>query len=66
MNNLGFHGPPVQLEKGKEVFRIVIVGSSYVSAIQVPVRDMHSTCFKKTECESQASIPMKSFQLLWE
>ncbi len=47
VNNLGFHGPPVQLEKGKEVFRIVIVGSSYVSAIQVPVRDMHSTLLQE-------------------
>jgi len=43
VNNLGFHGPPVSPEKGKDVFRIVVVGSSYVSAIQVPVAGMYST-----------------------
>lgn len=43
VNNLGFHGSPVQLEKGNNVFRIVILGSSLASAIQVPVQDMYST-----------------------
>ncbi|GEM_PF-2648675 len=43
VNNLGFHGPPVSPEKGKEAFRIVVLGSSYVSAIQVPVAEMYST-----------------------
>ena len=43
MNGYGFHGPPVAIEKGKDVFRIVIVGSSYIEARQVPVSDMLST-----------------------
>src|SRR3989344_5455165 len=43
VNNLGFYGPPVSPDKGKDVFRIVVVGSSYVSAIQVPVAGMYST-----------------------
>ncbi len=43
INNLGFHGLPVEPEKGKDVFRIVVTGSSYASAIQVPVQEMYST-----------------------
>jgi hypothetical protein len=47
INNLGFHGPPVSIEKKKDVFRIVVIGSSYASAIQVPVRDMYSTLLQE-------------------
>ncbi len=43
VNNLGFHGAQVSQLKEKDTFRIVVVGSSYVSAIQVPVDDMFST-----------------------
>jgi hypothetical protein len=43
MNNYGFHGPPVSVEKAKDVFRIVIIGSSYIEARQVQVADMLST-----------------------
>ncbi len=42
VNNLGFHGPQVSPEKGKNTFRIILIGSSYVSAIQVPVEAMFS------------------------
>jgi len=43
VNNLGFHGPPVFTEKGNNTFRIILIGSSYVSAIQVPVDQMFAT-----------------------
>lgn len=35
-NNLGFHGRMVPLEKGKDVFRIVVMGSSFVEGMQIP------------------------------
>ena len=47
INNLGFHGPPVSREKGEDVFRIVVIGSSYASAIQVPIKDMYSTLLQE-------------------
>lgn len=43
INNLGFHGRDVAAVKAKDVFRIVIIGGSYVEARQVPVEDMFST-----------------------
>jgi hypothetical protein len=43
INNIGFHGPFVPLEKGKDVFRILVIGSSYIEARQVPVVEMYST-----------------------
>lgn len=43
MNNYGFHGPPVTVEKPQGVFRIVVIGSSYVEARQVTIADMFST-----------------------
>lgn len=43
VNNLGFHGPPVSTQKGENTFRIVLIGSSYVSAIQVSVDQMFAT-----------------------
>lgn len=42
INNIGFHGPDVPLEKGTDVFRIVIVGGSYVEGRQVSIRDLFS------------------------
>ena len=47
INNLGFHGPPVSIEKPKDTFRIVVIGSSYASAIQVPIRDLYSTLLQE-------------------
>ncbi|MSU74633.1 hypothetical protein EXS57_02540 [Candidatus Kaiserbacteria bacterium] len=47
VNNLGFHGPPVSLEKPKDTFRIIMLGSSYVSEIQVPVEDMAATILQE-------------------
>ena len=47
INNLGFHGPQVSLEKGKNVFRIVLIGSSYVSTIQVSVDHMFATLLEE-------------------
>lgn len=43
INNLGFHGPEVPLKKEKNVYRIVVVGSSYVEARQVSVDEMFTT-----------------------
>ncbi|MDP2665466.1 MAG: hypothetical protein Q8P23_02350 [bacterium] len=57
ISNLGFHGPPVSIEKKKDVFRIVIIGSSYASAIQVPIRDMYSTLLQ----EKLNAIPHRSY-----
>ncbi len=36
INSLGFHAPAVTTEKGKDVFRIVVLGSSFVEALQIP------------------------------
>ena len=47
INNLGFHGPPVTMEKGKNVFRIVVIGSSFVEARQVQVARMFSTLLEQ-------------------
>ena len=47
INNIGFHGPDVAAEKGKNVFRIVILGSSFVEARQVQVADMFSTLLEQ-------------------
>jgi hypothetical protein len=47
INNLGFHGPPVSVEKPKDAFRIVVIGSSYAAALQVPVSDMYSTLLEE-------------------
>jgi len=46
-NNLGFHGPPVSAEKGKNVFRIVVSGGSFVEAEQVPVSEMFTTLLER-------------------
>lgn len=43
INNLGFHGPDIEIPKAPQAFRIVVVGSSYVEARQVPVADMFTT-----------------------
>ena len=47
INNLGFHGPDVQLQKSPGVFRIVVVGSSYVEARQVPTEQMFTTLLQQ-------------------
>lgn len=47
VNNLGFHGRYVSPEKGENTFRIVLIGSSYVSAIQVPVENMFATLLEE-------------------
>jgi len=43
INNIGFHGPDVQAQKGKNVFRIEVLGSSYIEDRQVPIEGMFST-----------------------
>jgi len=47
INNIGFHGPPVVVKKEKGVFRIVVIGSSYVESRQVQVAQMFSTALEK-------------------
>lgn len=47
INNIGFHGPPVAVEKGKDVFRIVVIGSSFIEARQVQVASMFSTLLEQ-------------------
>ena len=47
VNNLGFHGEYVSQFKEKDVFRIIVIGSSYVSEIQVPVSEMFSTILEE-------------------
>lgn len=43
INNIGFHGPFVPLEKEKDTFRIIIIGNSYIESQQVGVEEMYST-----------------------
>ena len=43
INNLGFHGSDVSVQKGKDVYRIVVLGGSFIEARQVSVEDMFST-----------------------
>jgi hypothetical protein len=47
INNLGFHGQDVQVAKPQNVFRIVVVGSSFIEARQVPVADMFTTLLEQ-------------------
>ena len=47
INTIGFHGLDVPPQKGDDVFRIVIIGSSYVEARQVSVEDMYSTLLQE-------------------
>src|SRR3989344_3033302 len=47
VNNLGFHGPEVSTQKGKNTFRIILIGSSYVSAIQVSADQMWATLLEE-------------------
>lgn len=42
-NNIGFHGLDVTPQKADDAFRIVIIGSSYIEARQIPVEAMYST-----------------------
>jgi hypothetical protein len=48
INNYGFHGPTVKLEKKASVYRIVVVGSSYVEARQVLVEDLFTTYLERS------------------
>lgn len=47
VNNLGFHGPYVSPKKEKNTFRIILIGSSYVSEIQVSVEHMFATLLEE-------------------
>ena len=47
VNNLGLHGPNVPLQKKENTFRILVVGSSYAAALQVPVEHMYATLLEK-------------------
>ena len=39
INNLGFYGPDFDENKSENTFRIVVVGSSFVEALQVPIEE---------------------------
>jgi hypothetical protein len=58
INNMGFHGPPVMHAKKKGVFRIVVVGSSFVEGLQVPVEDMFTTRLQ----DELNSLPNRRFE----
>ena len=57
VNNLGFHGPEVSTQKGKNTFRIILIGSSYVSAIQVSADQMWATLLE----EKLNAIPDRAY-----
>lgn len=42
VNNIGLHGPVVSIPKGEDTFRILLVGSSFVEALQVQNNQMTS------------------------
>ena len=43
INNLGFHGPDVTIEKPPHTFRIILLGASYVEGSQIPVANLVSS-----------------------
>jgi hypothetical protein len=57
INNLGFHGPDVMPEKKEGIFRILVVGSSYAEARQVPVEEMYSSILE----DKLNTMPNKKF-----
>jgi hypothetical protein len=47
INNLGFHGPAIDPQKASDVYRILVVGSSFVEADTVPVPQMFTTLLEE-------------------
>src|SRR3989344_4249630 len=47
INNLGFHGQDVPEQKGENVYRIIILGGSFIAAVQVQVEEMFSTVLQQ-------------------
>ncbi|MBA3733392.1 hypothetical protein H0W91_03390 [Patescibacteria group bacterium] len=56
VNNLGFHGPEVKIEKEKNIYRIEVIGSSFVEALQVPLEKMF-TSLLQDKLNSNKSLP---------
>lgn len=47
INNLGFHGSDVSVQKGKNVYRILLLGGSFIEARQVSVENMFATVLQQ-------------------
>jgi hypothetical protein len=58
INNLGFHGRDVSPEKEKDVYRIVILGSSFIEARQVGVEQMFASVLQ----DKLNATPNKKYQ----
>jgi|GEM_PF-1165624 len=60
-NSLGFHDKEYTFEKPSETFRILILGDSYVEALQVPLR---YSFHKQLEEKLNSAFPDKRFQVI--
>ena len=58
INNLGFHGPNFDTTKEKDVYRIVVVGGSFIESLQVQNDKMFSSILQN----KLNSIPNKKFK----
>lgn len=62
INNIGFHGPDVVIPKNSNVFRIVILGNSFVEAEQVQTEDMFTTLLQ--EKLNEVATGEKTFEVI--
>lgn len=56
VNNLGFHGKDVSEQKEPHTFRIVVIGSSFVEALQVPVEKMFGALLEEKLNSKSAGV----------